>query len=184
MLKVLEVAEDVCYLLDQSHRFIYCNPAWDRFAAANGAARLTGESVVGTNVFDAIPKVLTGVYTHAFTSASTGSRVWSKVYQCSSPEVLRKFRMRIHPIKRVGWFLVSNSLVVERQHRKPAIPMNEMYFSRGIVVMCAHCRCTQRAADPTRWDFVREYLRLKGPDTLNVSQGLCSICTAYFYPDL
>jgi len=175
---------DVCYLLDEKRRFIYCNPAWDRFAEVNGAPRLTGASVLGTDVFAAIPDALSNVYNSAFQNVAVTGRVWSKLYQCSSSEVFRRFRMRIHPVKSLGWFLVSNALVVERPHRTASGAMDETYFSRGVVTMCAHCRSVRRATAPERWDFVPAYLRFTGRDTLKVSHGLCPLCVAHFYPGL
>lgn len=182
-LKVLEESPNVCYMLDDQFRLIYCNPGWDRFAEANDARKLTGEPLIGTNVFASIPKALGPLYRHAFRSASTSARIWTKVYECSSPLQFRKYRMRIYPVKRRHWFLVTNSLVVQREHKKLSAPNDDSYVSRGIVTMCAHCRCSQRAETPERWDFVPEYLELNGPYALNVSHGLCPICQAYFYPD-
>ena len=175
---------DVCYLLDADRRFIYCNPAWDRFAEANGAPRLTGGAVLGTDLFAAIPGVLSDVYTRAFKNAGATGRVWSKLYQCSSAEAFRRFRMRIHPVKSLGWFLVSNTLVVERPHRNGADAADTTYFSGGVVTMCAHCRSVRRAVLPEVWDFVPAYLRFRGRDRLKVSHGLCPICAAHFYPGL
>jgi hypothetical protein len=106
------------------------------------------------------------------------------MYQCSSPTQFRKYRMRIYPVKRRHWFLVTNSLVIEREHRKVYEPDADEYFSRGIVMMCAHCRCVQRVESPEQWDFVPEYLELQGPYAVNLSHGLCPICQSYFYPDL
>lgn len=175
---------DVCYLLDEQRRFIYCNPAWDRFAEANGAPELTGGSVLGTDVLAAIPGVLADAYTRAFNEVRATGRVWSKLYQCSSSEEFRRFRMRIHPVKSLGWFLVSNALVVERRHRSAADAADVMYFSGGVVTMCAHCRSVRRAMTPEQWDFVPAYLRFTGMDLLKVSHGLCPVCAAHFYPGL
>jgi hypothetical protein len=182
--KTLEETPSVCYMLDDQLRLIYCNPAWDRFAEANGAPNIAGECLIGTKLFASIPKVLTPLYKRAFQSASPSGRIWTQVYQCSSPTQFRKYRMRIYPVKRRHWFLVTNSLVIERAHRKVDEPDADAYFSRGIVMMCAHCRCVQRVESPERWDFVPEYLELQGPYPVNVSHGLCPICQSYFYPDL
>jgi hypothetical protein len=119
-LRTAQASGDVCYLLDEQRRFIYCNPAWDRFAEANGAPQLTGGSVLGTDVFAVIPGVLSDVYARAFKNVGATGRVWSKLSQCSSSEAFRRFRMRIHPVSRLGWFLVSHALVVERPHRNAA----------------------------------------------------------------
>ena len=182
ILRNAQESADVCFLLDGQRRFVYCNPAWDRFAEANGAPRLTGASVLGTDVFAAIPGVLSDVYSRAFKNAGATGQVWSKLYQCSSSETFRRFRMRIHPVKGLGWFLVSNTLVVERTHRKAAEATDGTYFSGGVVTMCAHCRSVRRAAAPERWDFVPAYLRFTGRDALRVSHGLCPRCVTHFYP--
>jgi PAS domain-containing protein len=181
-LRSAQDSRDVCYLLDEQRRFIYCNPAWDRFAQENGASQLTGESVIGTDLFAVVPAVLAGVYTRAFETVSATGRVWSQVYHCSSPEVFRRFRMRIHPVRRLNWFLVSNALVVERPHQHGVSAVDETYFSGGVVTMCAHCRLVRRVVAPDGWDFVPAYLRFTGRDTLKVSHGLCPICEAHFYP--
>jgi hypothetical protein len=183
-LRSVQESSDVCYLLDEDRRLIYCNPAWDRFASANGAARLTGDSVLGTELFAVIPGALSDAYARAFERVSSTGRVWTKLYQCSSPDSFRRFRMRIHPMKRFGWYLVSNTLVVERTHRSEAEAVDQAYFSGGILMMCAHCRSVRRAAAPERWDFVPAYLRFKGKDRLKVSHGLCPVCSAHFYPSL
>jgi hypothetical protein len=115
-------------------------------------------------VFAAIPGVLSDVYNRAFHNVGATGRVWSKLYQCSSSDEFRRFRMRIHPINGLGWFLVSNALVVARPHRNGADATDETYFSGGVVVMYAHCRSVRRTAAPERWDFVPAYLRLTGSD--------------------
>jgi hypothetical protein len=184
LLKMLEKSESVSYILDGQLRFMYCNPAWDRFATSNDALALSGESVVGTTLMTSVPDVLTGVYEQAFQSVRETGRVWSKSYQCSSPGQFRQYRMRIHPLKRLDWFLVSNALVVSSQHERVCTASQEMYFNDGVITMCAHCRCSRRFGPPEQWDFVPEYLQFKGWDLLKVSHGLCPTCQAYFYPDL
>ena len=90
--------------------------------------------------------------------------------------------MRIHLLRRQRWFLVTNALMVERSHAPIARASLDHYLSRGIVTMCAHCRCCRRNAMPATWDFVPDYLCLKGRALVAVSHGLCPLCEAYFYP--
>jgi len=62
LLTTLEESENVCYLLDDQLRFIYCNSAWDRFADSNDAPELSGESVIGETLMTCVPHVLAGAY--------------------------------------------------------------------------------------------------------------------------
>ena len=185
MIQALEASPAVSYILDARHRFIYCNPAWDRFAKANGAPQIVGEVVIGADLFNAVPEVLKPAYSKAFDEVSEGGGIWEKPYECSSPELFRKYRMRIHFLKSHAWFLITNPLVVEQPHVKVSSPAPNRYFDKhGLVMMCIHCRCSRRVDNPDQWDFVPEYLKITEKDSLSVSHGFCPLCEVHFYPDL
>lgn len=179
---MLERNPAVSYILDSGYRFVHCNPAWDNFATMNGAPRLTGESVIGSSIFEAIPDVLKNFYSEAFTRARRRG-LWEVSYECSSPDQFRKYRMRVHALKNRAWLLVTNPLVYESAHRNVAVADSKLYLqANGLVLMCSHCRCSQRVNLPDQWDFVPDYLRLEGQASLIVSHGFCPVCYAYFYP--
>ncbi len=90
--------------------------------------------------------------------------------------------MRIHLLKPMDWFVVTNTLVVERPQTGTAKGDANIYVGvNGFVTLCAHCRCSKRVDNPDQWDFVPEYLKLKLESTPKVSHGLCPVCLAYFY---
>jgi hypothetical protein len=180
IMQTLERSPLVSYLLDSQFRIMYCNRAWNDFASSNGAPQLTNDAVVGLDLFDVIPEDLRGLYSDAFRQVLKTGRVWDSTYQCSSPAVFRIFRMRIHLLKPQNWYIVTNSLMVERAHAKTSTADQNRYVNaHGLVTACAHCRCSRRMDNPDQWDFVPEYLR---PESLvKVSHGLCPICRAYFY---
>jgi hypothetical protein len=184
LLTTLEQSENACYILDGQLRFIYCNSAWDRFAASNDAPELLGESVIGATLMRYVPGVLTGAYEQAFQSVRETGRVWSKTYECSSPGQFQRISNTDSHVETQGLVPRVQFTRGDLAAQEPQSPSPEMYFTGGVVAMCAHCRCSRRLGSAERWDFVPEYLQLKGPDLLNVSQGLCSTCQAYFYPDL
>ena len=170
----------VSYMLDADLRFTYCNPAWDWFAAENGAPELTGTSMVGTDLRLVMVEALRPFYTRAFEQARQSGKVWEYVYECSSPNVFREFQMRIHPLTPSGWYLVTNPIVIERPHPKTVTKGLARYLRRdGVITMCSHCRCSRQTESPEQWDFVPAYLE---PHLTNVSHGLCPICLEYFYP--
>ena len=170
----------VSYMLDQDLRFRYCNPAWDWFATENGAPGLTGESTVGTDLLPVLGDALRPFYLRAFEQARLSEKVWECVYECSSPDLFRKFRMRIHPLAPSGWFMVTNPLMVESPHASTITAGIERYVQvDGSIIMCSHCRCSRRASPPEHWDFVPAYLE---PHLTNISHGLCPVCMEYFYP--
>jgi len=183
VVRALEGTAGASYILDSQFRIIYCNPAWNYFAESNGARQLTGNGAVGLRLFDAIPDVLRVLYSQAFQRVLVTGEVWEQVYECSSPTLFRKFRMRIHLLTPQNWFLVTNTPMVERLHDKAAVTDRKMYRDAdGMVKVCAHCRCSQRLDAPAQWDFVPEHLQRTSAMGLKVSHGLCPLCRAYFYP--
>jgi hypothetical protein len=178
----LQTNASVSYIVDSRYRFLYCNPAWDRFAKSNGAPQLAHSTVIGTSLFHAIPEILQPLYSQAFNEVLIKKDVWELLYECSSPTLFRKYLMRIHPLRKKGSFLVTNTLAVERSHSTLFDATSEAYCgNNGLIMMCAHCRCTRRVGDPESWDFVPEYFLLPDKDSLRVTHGLCPVCHAYFY---
>ena len=181
LLPKIEKSRSVVYILDSHLRFTYCNPAWDEFALENQAPELTAQSVLGSELFAAIPAVLRPFYVRVIEDIHHSGLVWQHVYECSSPEQFRNFRMRIHPLSS-GWLLVTNALVVERPHTNAicGAPVEEYANADGIITLCAHCRCSLRVDKQEQWDFVPAHL--KKSNDFKVSHGLCPVCRAYFYP--
>lgn len=70
-------------------------------------ARLLAEQVIGSIGFDAIPEVLKTFYRDAFAMALTEG-VWEVSYECSSPRVVRKYRMRVPSLKSRAMYMVTN----------------------------------------------------------------------------
>ena len=174
----------VAYMLNSDFRIMYFNPAWNRFAEANGAPKLTDPSLIGADLFDLIPEVLRPFYSGAFREVMATGRVWEKSYECSSPTLFRRFRMRIHLVKPQDWFVVTNSLVVERSHTRVMFRPNpnEYMDANGFISVCAHCRCSRHINNADRWDFVPEYVEPALNYAARISHGLCPVCRAYFYP--
>ena len=182
IMHALDRSPAISYILDSQFRIMYCNPAWNRFARSNGAPRLAGELVLGSDLFDAIPDALKPAYSDAFRQVLSTGLVWEQSYECSSPTLFRVYRMRIHPLKPRAWFVVTNTLVVERPHARTATADANTYVDvNGFVTVCAHCRCSKRVDNPDQWDFVPEHLKLRLESTPRVSHGLCPVCRAYFY---
>jgi hypothetical protein len=179
---VFEFDPSVVYALDAGFRITYCNGAWDRFAAENGGERCLRKLIVGRSLLEFIPEPLRPFYTDALTRSAGNGTIWEHSYDCSDPQVRRRFHMRVLPLGKAGGLLVINSQVEEHPHTAPPHLPLAVYFKRGrIITMCSHCRRTQRPADPDVWDWVPEYVS-HPPE--RVSHGLCGLCFDYHYREL
>ena len=182
IMQALQRSAALSYILDSQLRLMYCNPAWNRFARLNGAPQLTSKAVVGCDLLDALPDSLKALYFDAFRQVLNAGRIWEQSYECSSPTSSRKFRMRIHLLKPQDWFVVTNTLIVERSLRGTATTDPNPYVdANGLVTICAHCRCSLRVLSRDQWDFVTEYISPPRESAVRVSHGLCPVCRAYFY---
>jgi PAS domain-containing protein len=179
----LDGREDVACVLDADLCFVYCNPAWDRFALANEGEQAIGERVLGMGLLDIVAEPLKRFFQHVFEAVATSRNPFEFDYECSSVEHFRLFRMQIMPLTPGGGFLVVHSLRVEEPHNRPAESPNEELYctAEGLIVMCAHCRRTRRVHEPGKWDWVPAHLDDR---SLKTSHGLCGICRVYFYPDV
>jgi hypothetical protein len=180
MLNVLDSSPMISYAVDEHLCIQYCNPAWDRFAIENAARDLAGGAAIGTDLHCVIADDLKPFYMQGFHLAVQSGRVWECFYECSSPQLFRKFQMRIHPLRPPGWSLVTNTLVIEHPHTEVRLAGLEAYVDQqSQIVMCCHCRKSRTATTPEQWDFVPAHLE---PNLSNISHGLCPICLEYFHP--
>jgi len=180
--RALDVRDDVICVLNPELRFLYCNPAWDRFALANKGELATSRHVLGTKMLDVVGDLLENFYRHMFEAVGSSRKTFDFDYECSSADCFRMFTMHVMPLEEPGGFLVVHSLRVEEKHSREAeSPDLERYRDEsGFVVLCSHCRRTRRVSEPLRWDWVPAYLNDR---SLNVSHGLCNVCLAYYYPE-
>ncbi|HEY3928861.1 MAG TPA: hypothetical protein VGL89_10820 [Candidatus Koribacter sp.] len=174
----VEADPAVMYLLDPQSRIVYCNLAWNRFANDNDAPELVREKVIGTSVLDVTVDPLRGFYEHIYSQVKKAREPWEYNFECSSDEQYRMLRMRIFPLPK-SFLLVENSVRVERPHTAVAVDTTEFCYtdSRGMVVMCAHCRRT-RHPDTDRWDWVPRFVANLPPNT---SHGLCKNCRSFYF---
>ena len=181
MISALNASPLVSYAIDGNLRLVYRNLAWDMFAAENNAPELVGELALGIDLHDVIGRDLLPFYLQAFNLVCQTGAEWNWLYQCSSPQVFRNFRMRIQPLRPTGWLLISNARVVERPHSIPVAYGLQSYVSvDGQITMCSHCRCSRKTDQPSQWDFVPAHF---DSNLENISHGLCPVCLEYFYPN-
>ncbi len=177
MFRAVGEGDGCAYIVTSDLRLLCMNSVWDEFARANGGEAVLARWRRGRSIVDAISEPLRAFYVAGFRTACEREEPWEHDYECSTPDMLRTFRMTAYPF--AGALVITNTLRLERPHdRHPCLP-DDVYVTDGIVHMCAHCRRSRR--DATTWDWVPAYLAQ--PPAL-VSHGLCGPCLHYHYPRL
>ncbi len=168
----------------------YFNPAWFTFANENqGEPSISLEWKLGRNLLEAVTGHLKDFYADFFQACLQDGenplRPNQFLYECSSPEIYRRYLMTLYPVGRKEGVLVVNALVQERPHAPSAVKQHEMHLSfyynnaNGIIHQCAHCRKVKNVKENDRWDWVSEYVKTI---PANISHDICPICLEYYYP--
>ena len=179
--ETVERSNEVIFLVDPEMRITYCNPAWDKFALANGGEQVVAARVVGTDLMRVIPECLRDLYSGLFQRCRQQHLPFDFDYECSSAEVYRLLHMNILPLNKAGALAFVNSIRVENIHgpERPAAEAADGYFSpQGIATLCSHCRRTRRQNASDTWDWVPSFLQTT---EWKVSHGVCPTCLSYFY---
>ena len=181
--RTVEMNPSVIYIINSRFQLVYCNRAWDIFAIENGGKNLERQQIVGMSALEISPGFLRNFYESRFSVVLENQNVSEHSYECSSPNVYRRFNMRILPLGR-KYLMIENSLFVERPHGPidggPASFDVSYVDDDGFITMCANCRRTL-AFDfhgRTCWHWVPSYL-VSAPAP--ICHGLCSTCLAYYY---
>jgi hypothetical protein len=180
---VLEADAHSIFALSADLRFTYFNPAWFRFALANGGARLPTQFGLGSSFPAALPVVVRALYVTALERALETGEVWHHDYECSSADTYRLFHESAYPFRDRQGVLVINSLRAEHaisDDRAPHDPVHRLYCSpvTGLITQCCNCRRVQREAAPDQWDWVPAWVR---DMPSNITSGLCRICHGYYW---
>ena len=183
-LETLEAHPHSTYALSRELSLIYLNPAWFRFAEENGGEPAISKRFgVGTAAGAAIPESLREFYSDAYQRALQSGEIWHHEYECSSPDVYRRYHQTVYPFHNRSGLLVVNSLVQEQPHSPEthaASPPHENRYTgpEGLIIQCCHCRRAQRAAEPDLWDWVPAWVKRM---PLKATAGICPICYEYYW---
>ena len=172
----------IIYVLDSAFRLSYCNAAWDRFALDNGGSHLVRETQIGRNVIDITPAPLRRFYSTLFARALRRSEDIDHVYECSSDETFRLFRMRVKRTKADQGLclVVTNTLILEQAQQRQEFrdDTQELRDENGLITMCCHCRRTRIPNAELAWEWIPGLVH---EPPRSVSHGICQVCFDIHY---
>ncbi len=186
-LEKLERSPGTVYAVWPDFRLAYMNPAWFRFAEANGGEpAISSRWPLGAPLMPAISATLRSFYEIKLHACMSRGEPWVHAYECSSAGVYRAFRQTVYPLKEKCGLLIVNSLSVEQaqdpvERPAKAAKAGEYHGENGAISQCAHCRRVKDPSQPARWDWVPAWVE-RPPE--NVVFVLCDRCEPRFLIDL
>ena len=181
LIAVLEAEQGSAYVLRPDLSLEYVNAAWRRFARENGAPGLDSGWDTCVPVTHSFRSPLRELFTTKFEFALQRNQGWSHRYECSSPDVYRKFNMQVKPTAERDGLIVVHSLVVESQLTSDHAELEALAVlyrdARGLIVQCSSCGRVREPASSS-WHWAPG---LVGAERENVSHGICVICNFQYY---
>jgi len=178
----LETERESAYLLGPDLALRFVNEGWRRFALENGAPELASDWASLGPIGNHLTPSLRDYYQSRFERVLAFSHTWTHIYECSSPNAYRKFRMRAQAMAGGHGLVVIHSLVIETSwlERRAAVDDRMRLFTdvRGMIVACESCGRVRRADEPSIWDWAPGLL---GAQSTNVSHGVCAPCEVELY---
>ncbi|MFL6448723.1 MAG: PAS domain-containing protein [Bryobacteraceae bacterium] len=176
------IDSDVVFCLDADLRITYCNAAWDWFARESGAPDFR-QPTLGRSVLDYMTEPDRACYARIFRRVLTERQPWEHLYQYSSLDLHRQFRVHVLPLMRERGLMLIGSLQVDQVHQGVPCPPGEKRYrnGQGLILMCCGCRRTQLPAPGTEsWEWVPNLIE-RMPS--GVSHGICPACRKHYYAE-
>ena len=158
----------------------------------NGAPQDLAERYgAGSDLLASVPAALAGFYRGLFTRTLTlhspdAMQPVSHEYECSSPDVYRRYAMAIYPLRNQAGLLMVHTLRIESPiETRPGFiegaPDGEYIAADGLVRQCACCRRTRSVRQPDQWHWIRDWVS-RCPAM--ISHTVCAVCAVAYYPGL
>jgi hypothetical protein len=172
----LDRVDSTLAALDADANIIWVNDVWYRFASANGFD-FTFDRY--SSYLDGISGPLRTDYEEVFENVATTGTVFEQEYECSSPEVIRRYRMRVLPFLPDG-LLVEHTQIASHEAPLGEAALEELYLDDDRqITQCSNCRRVRRAlGEVESWVWVPEWVSRSHPAT---SHGICTPCRGYYW---
>ncbi len=168
--------DTICYWIDAQDRIVEVNESWSKFALENGGEALTGNRILGLNLWSCMAdSTQRELYRQLATLARQGRPV-RFTYRCDAPRFCRLFEMQIHEEKNN---LLKFTSTLKWQESRAAVPLLDSQVARNLdfVRVCSWC---QRIAVGSQWLPVEAAVEAMGlmqaPTLPALTHGICEDC--------
>jgi hypothetical protein len=172
-----EVTSRIVYRIDSRDRLIEVDDGWRRFAEANRAWDLAGDSMLGCSLWDFIQDAETReIFLSLLARVRSEGISVSLPLRCDSPDTRRYLRLTLSPVPDDGVEFVSETIRTEKRSRIGLLEVTGDK-TKDFVQICSWCK---RVAVPGGWtevEFAIAILGLFDESPLpQLSHSICPDC--------
>jgi len=160
-------------VIDTRTEILWVNAAWQSLAHDRGAR-------IPPTYLDGISGALRTYFDEVFARAIATGEIHEQDYECSSPDEIRTFHMRVLPFTPHG--LVVEHTQVVAVPAPVGEPPDEARFldANGQIIQCSNCRRVREPGrdDCERWAWIPGWVARSHPRT---SHGICTPCLGFYW---
>lgn len=170
----LDHVESAIAVIDPETAILWVNAAWETFAGATSAK-------VGPTYLGGITGELRTYFGDVFAQALATGAPYEQDYECSSPDEIRTFRMRVLPFSPHG-LVVEHTQIATATAPEGEPPDAARYLdATGQIVQCSNCRRVRLPTDGDggeHWAWIPALVARSHPRT---SHGICTPCVGFYW---
>ena len=175
------------YVVDKNYSIVDYNDGYTAFAMANDGQDIFEKWPLGANILSAVPEVLRDVIKKMYDDVFFNNAVIEHTYDCHSPTVFRRFKMRILPY--MNDFALHEHCKIESSSLTGAHDIAddtiraEYIDQHGMIHQCCHCRRIQSCTDTQNWVWVVALIRRNNVFLSQISHTICPVCLLHYFPE-
>lgn len=175
------------YIIDREYKIVDFNNGYKRFAIENEGEDILLKWPIGSNILSSIPDIIRNEIKKMYDDVIVKNTVIEREYDCHSPTVFRRFKMRILPF--MNGFALHEHCLIESSQLSGAYELSDGDIEsgyidiNGIIHQCCYCRRIQSNADINNWVWVVPLIKRNNNFLSNISHTICPVCFLHYYPE-
>ena len=172
-----EATSRIIYRIDSSDRLIQVDDGWRRFAEANRAWELAGDSILGRSLWDFLQDSETrDIFSALLAKVRARQSPLSFPLRCDSPDTRRYLRLTLSPIPDEGVEFVSETIRTEKRTRIGLLDVTGGK-TKDFIRICSWCKRVEVPGGWTEVEFAIAILGLFDESPLpQLSHSICPDC--------
>jgi hypothetical protein len=174
------------YVVDRNYHIVDYNNGYKLFAIENDGEEILEKWLIGSNVLSAIPDIIRNNIKKMYDDVLLNNKIIEHEYDCHSPTVFRRFKMRILPF--MNGFALHEHCQIESSELRGAHELSDGEIEsgymdiNGIIHQCCHCRRIQSCTDTNNWVWVISLISRNSTFSSDISHSICPVCLFHYYP--
>jgi hypothetical protein len=181
----LRTLTNTIYVVDKNYTIVDYNEGYKLFAIANEGEDILEKWPIGSNILLSVPDIIRDFIKKMYDDVLHNNKTIEHEYDCHSPTVFRRFKMRILPL--YDKFALNEHALIESSALSQPCELSDSDIKskfidgNGIIHQCCHCRKIQSSSDLNNWQWVVSLIKRNSKYSGKVSHTICPVCMFHYF---